>query len=155
MLKQFQTSAAIRAALLYLVISNAVPGLWALFLPKAFYSSFPGFGRVWVAVDGPYNEHLIRDVGAMFLVLTALAGSALLKPHQVSTRVVGFCTLVFNVPHLLYHLQHLHMLPIADQVGNIVVLSTGVIVPLLLLFPTDSNAPQRSPKERPSRDLVH
>lgn len=154
MLKQIQTLAAKRAALLYLVITNAVPGFWALFLPQAFYSSFPGFGRVWVAVDGPYNQHLIRDVGAMFLVLATLSGFALLKPEQVSTRVVGFCTLVFNVPHLLYHLLHLHMLPFIDQIANLVVLSMGVIVPLLLLFADHNKAPGRSAKERAGRDLL-
>jgi hypothetical protein len=26
-------------------------------------------GRVWVAIDGPYNEHLVRDVGAAALGL--------------------------------------------------------------------------------------
>ena len=34
-----------------------------------FYDDFPGLGRSWVAADGPYNEHLVRDVGALNLAL--------------------------------------------------------------------------------------
>ena len=41
--------------------------------PKSFYEDFPGAGRVWVAVDGPYNEHLVRDVGSLNLALAFVA----------------------------------------------------------------------------------
>ncbi|QMW07046.1 hypothetical protein H3H32_21615 [Spirosoma foliorum] len=123
-----------QANLLYLGLTNAFPGAWALFMPHSFYTSFPGFGRVWVAVDGPYNEHLIRDVGGFFLALATLCFLALLTPRLVSVKATAICLLIFNAPHLLYHLQHLHMLPVIDQVGNAVALGTAVLLPLLLLF---------------------
>ncbi|MBC8151828.1 MAG: hypothetical protein H7Z72_02850 [Bacteroidetes bacterium] len=133
-----------RLALIYLAGTNLLPGVWALFFPTDFYRSFPGFGRIWVAVDGPYNEHFVRDVGAFSLVLTLLPTIALVSPRLVTYRAVGLCTLVFSVPHLLYHLRHLSMLPVIDQVGNVVILSAGVLVPLgLLVFGQDRKGTTR------------
>ena len=62
----------IRASLWFLAVNGAVVGIWALFFPQAFYDSFPGMGRSWVSVDGPFNEHLVRDVGGSFLSLAQL-----------------------------------------------------------------------------------
>ncbi|MBD2754352.1 hypothetical protein [Spirosoma validum] len=124
----------IQAILLYLLIANSVPGIWALFMPRDFYDSFPGFGRTWVAVDGPYNEHLIRDVGAFFVALATLCLLTLVAPRLITVRATAICLLVFNAPHLLYHLNHLHMLPMIDQVGNVVTLSMSVLLSTLLLF---------------------
>ena len=53
-------------------------GTWATFFPRSFYDDFPaGSGHAWVAADGPYNEHLVRDVGALNLALAAVAIAAL------------------------------------------------------------------------------
>jgi hypothetical protein len=134
MLRQSIQPRWIRIILLYLILSNAVPGGWALFMPDSFYTSFPGFGRTWVSVDGPYNEHLIRDVGAFFLAVTTLCCLTLIVPRLVTAQATASCLLVFNIPHLLYHLRHLHMLPWIDQVGNIVALSLAVLLPILLLI---------------------
>ncbi|WP_461088397.1 hypothetical protein [Spirosoma gilvum] len=127
----------VQVLLLYFMLANSVPGIWAFGWPHDFYSHFPGFGHVWVAVDGPYNEHLVRDVGAFFLALTVLSSLALFAPHLVTARAVAISLLVFNVPHLWYHMGHLHRLPIADQIGNVVTLSLSVIllIPLLLYRP--------------------
>ena len=124
----------VRAILSYLLITNGGPGVWALFMPHAFHNYFPGFGRTWVSVYGPYNEHLIRDVGAFFLALAVLCFLTLLWPRLVTVRATAICLLVFNVPHLWYHLNHLHMLPLIDQIGNVVALSLGVLLALLLLL---------------------
>ncbi len=124
----------VRATLLYLALTNALPGIWALFLPHDFYRYFPGFGHAWVAVDGPYNEHLIRDVGAFFLAFTVLCFLAMRRPDIVTLRGAAICLLIFNVPHLWYHLSHLSMLSPIDQLGNVLTLSLGVLLPLILLF---------------------
>ena len=47
---------------------NLGVGLQALFTPRSFYDDFP-LGRGWVAMDGPYNQHLVRDVGSLNLAL--------------------------------------------------------------------------------------
>ena len=51
-------------------------GLQALFAPRSFYDDFP-IGRGWVAMDGPYNQHLVRDVGSLNLALVVLVFAAL------------------------------------------------------------------------------
>ncbi|WP_461084063.1 hypothetical protein [Spirosoma flavus] len=124
----------VQLLLLYFLLTNSVPGSWALFMPTEFYQYFPGFGHSWVSVDGPYNEHLIRDVGAFFMSLSTLCLLALWQPHRIDARMVAVCLLVFNVPHLWYHLHHLHMLPLADQIGNVAGLSAAVVLSVPLLF---------------------
>ena len=43
--------------------------LQASAFPRSFYDDFP-LGRGWIAASGgAYNEHLVRDVGALFLAL--------------------------------------------------------------------------------------
>jgi hypothetical protein len=56
-------SKQIVAAVLALI--GGYVGLWAAAWPRRFYDSFPGLGRHWVLALGPYNEHLIRDVGGL------------------------------------------------------------------------------------------
>ena len=51
-------------AVAVIAAGSAVIGGWAQLFPRSFYDDFPGLGRAWVAMDGPFNEHLVRDVGA-------------------------------------------------------------------------------------------
>ena len=57
----------LRGGLLVLAVSALTVGLWALLVPRSFYDDFPLPGRAWVSTLGPYNEHLVRDVGALNL----------------------------------------------------------------------------------------
>ena len=94
-----------RAILAVATISNGVIGLWATFSPRGFYDDFPGFGKVWVAVDGPFNEHLIRDVGAWSLGLTVLTLAAAWSLERGLVLVAGLALVLQNVPHAQYHLS--------------------------------------------------
>ncbi|NYJ05565.1 hypothetical protein [Petropleomorpha daqingensis] len=96
----------VRAALALLALSAAVVGFWALFAPSSFYSSFPGLGYTWVSEAGPYDEHLVRDVGALYLALLVVTVLALLRPAAVRPWVAGVAWLVFGVPHLVFHAAH-------------------------------------------------
>jgi hypothetical protein len=58
-----------------LLLSGLVIGSWALFAPASFAYDL-GIAQLWVATDGPYNEHLVRDVGALSLGLGACASNA-------------------------------------------------------------------------------
>lgn len=69
-----------RAGLIYLALSFLPIGIWAQFWPQSFYNDFPGLGRAWVRIDGPFNEHLIRDVGGLNLGLGLAAIFALRSP---------------------------------------------------------------------------
>jgi hypothetical protein len=127
----------VRASLWFLAFNGAVVGVWALFFPQAFYDSFPGMGRSWVSVDGPFNEHLIRDVGGSFLSLAALALVAVSLKTRELALAAAICWLVSQVPHFTYHMYHLGMYPdIIDKIGNVVSLALFVLVPAYILSQT-------------------
>ncbi|MFE2848881.1 hypothetical protein ACFXKS_36265 [Streptomyces scopuliridis] len=111
-------------------------GIWAYFSPAGWYANFPGLGLSWLPQLGPYNEHLAKDAGAMFLALAVLTIITLRSVHN--TRLVqttGAVWLVFNVLHFSYHVQHLDMYNTRDQVLNVVFLAALVLVAALLLVP--------------------
>jgi hypothetical protein len=124
-----QVSAAV------LALTAADVGVWAYFAPRSFYASFPSFGRHWISPLGPYNEHLTRDVGALYLALLAISVWAVARPQAENMRLVGVAWLTFSVPHLAFHLLHLDMFNTVDQVGNVVSLGGAVALPALLLAP--------------------
>jgi hypothetical protein len=62
-----------RWLLAILSLSAAQAGGWALIARRSFYDSFPGLGRHWIAVTGPYNEHFVRDIGGLYLALLAVS----------------------------------------------------------------------------------
>ena len=92
-------------------------GLWQAVLPASFYADFPGMGHHWVSPDGPYNEHLLRDVGLGNLAVGTVALVALLTGGVWLARAVGLAVVVTNLPHHLYHQVHVSVLPtVTDQV---------------------------------------
>lgn len=119
---------------------GAFVGLWAAFLPTEFYDSFPGLGRVWVGVDGPFNEHLIRDVGALYLALAAASVYAALASGIQASRAVGIAWIVFSVPHLLYHVQHFAGFEPFDVVAQVITLSSTIILGIPLVLPARARA---------------
>src|SRR3954470_14480573 len=89
----------IRAGLAILALSAASVGFWALFAPRSFNDDFPGGGREWVAPLGPYNEHLIRDVGAFELGLVAIAVFAIVRFDRGAVQAALIAFLVSGIPH--------------------------------------------------------
>jgi hypothetical protein len=124
-----------RVVLALLAISSGIIGLWAAFSPRSFYLHFPGDGHTWVALDGPYNEHLVRDVGALNLALTVVTLFALFALTRQLVLATACAWLVYGVPHLVYHLRHLSPFSGSDQVSIPVSLGLGVAGALLLLIP--------------------
>lgn len=136
-----KTDSRIQAGLWFLIVSGAVIGVWALFFPQAFYDSFPGLGRSWVSVDGPFNEHLVRDVGGGYLSLAVLALVALVLKTRELALATALCWLVAQVPHFTYHMYHLDMYPdVTDKIGNVISLALLVLVPAYILAQTRRRA---------------
>ncbi|QIN82032.1 hypothetical protein GBA63_04785 [Rubrobacter tropicus] len=124
-----------RGGLGLLSLSALAVGFWALLLPRSFYEDFPFPGRAWVSTSGPYNGHLIADVGAMYLALGVLLAAAAVSLGRDLVKVSLAVWLVFAVPHLVYHVSTLHHFPLLlDRVGNVVSLVFVVLLPLALLF---------------------
>lgn len=116
-----------------LTASAVYVGTWAAFGPRSFYDSFPGLHRVWVGIDGPYNEHLVRDVGGLYLALAAAGVVALFRQEPVATVMLGAAWTAFSIPHLAYHLHHLGELEAIDAVGNVVSLGGTLMLALFVL----------------------
>jgi hypothetical protein len=123
-----------------LAVSAAVVGGWAQFAPGSFYNSFPGFGHHWVSAAGGYDEHLIRDVGGLFLALFVITAWVAVRPTPETLRLTGVGWLVFNVAHLVFHADHLDGFSTGDKVGNVVSLSLLLLLSIVIVLPTSSAA---------------
>jgi hypothetical protein len=125
-----------RWVLLLLALSAADTGVWATLAPRSWYDAFPGAGHHWVAVLGPYNEHLSRDVGGLYLALLVLSAGAAVRPADgYLVRLTAAAWLAFSIPHLIYHLGHLDMLEGTDKVLSVIGLGAVVIAGGALLLP--------------------
>ena len=88
---------------------------------------------MWVMHDGPYNEHLVRDFGAMNLALAAVTLAALYYGSRAAARAAAIGWLVFSIPHAVYHFRHLSHYETADKIGNVVSLSFAVLLAIAAL----------------------
>lgn len=119
----------LRAGLLFLVFASLLVGPWAQFAPVSFWEGFPGFGCAWVSVDGPYNEHLVRDVGGLQLGMAVVCFAAFLRPDIALVRVAALASIVWQAPHLVYHLVHVEDLPtLVDMVAQSAALVLTLVV---------------------------
>jgi hypothetical protein len=118
-----------------LALSAADVGFWAQFAPHSFYDSFPLAGHHWVSALGPYNEHLTRDVGGLYLALLAVSVWAAVRPRTETLRLTGTGWLAFSIPHFIFHMFHLGMYGTTDKIGNIITLGGTVVLAALLLRP--------------------
>jgi hypothetical protein len=122
-----------RIVFVYLAFQSAQIGLWALLAPQSFYDGFPGFGRSWVSVDGPFNEHLIRDVGALNIALVVLFVAAAITRRPTMVLTAAIAALAWGTPHLIYHLANFDTLSGFDAAASIGGLAVFVLLPLSTL----------------------
>ncbi len=124
---------AIRIVLGALGLIQLTDGLYALFAPRSFYEDFP-LGRGWVEALPAYNEHLVRDVGGLFLAtaLVLFAAAWFLERRLVIIACASF--LLFAVPHTIYHFLNLGPYDTGDAIANALALAATVLLPLWVLF---------------------
>ena len=92
-----------RIALGVIAIATLPVGLQAAFTPRSFYNDFP-LGRHWIALDGgAYNEHLVRDVGVLFLALILVTGWVVIR--RLPTQSVAAAWLLQGTLHVIHHAQ--------------------------------------------------
>ena len=121
-------SMVVRALLALLLPATIAVGVWAEFAPRSFYDDFPGLGLIWVASDGPFNEHLVRDFGATNLALAVLLAVAVWKGGRVLLATAAGAYLAYAVPHLAYHLRHTHVIDGVDRVTSLASLVMAAIL---------------------------
>src|SRR5262249_12978625 len=124
---------AARIVLVGLGVPAVVIGTWAAFAPRSFYEDFPGFGQLWVRPDGPFNEHLVRDVGELNLALAFVTLAAVVWFVPLVVRLGAGAWLVEGIPHLVYHLRHLDPLASDARVSSIAGLAIVPVVALVIL----------------------
>ena len=123
----------LRGGLLVLASTALAVGLGALLIPRSFYDDFPLPGRAWVSTLGPYNEHLVRDVGALNLALGVLLVMAAVLLEQRLVQVSLAAYLAYAVPHFIFHVTTGHAFPLGDNIANLLTLGIAVLLPLILL----------------------
>jgi hypothetical protein len=124
----------IRAGLLFLAATTLNGSLWALPFPRSFYEDFPLPGREWVSTLGPYDEHLVRDYGALNLALGILLVAAAIFIGRRLTQVALVAWLGYAVPHFAYHTTLTEHFSPFDNLAQLGSLGLQVLLPLALLF---------------------
>lgn len=123
---------AVRASLAILGVIQLVNGLYALIAPRSFYDDFP-LGRGWVAALPEYSEHLVRDVGGLFVATAVLLLAAARTMDRKLVLVAAASFLCFSVPHTVYHLFNLGPYDSFDAIANVVTLTATVVIPAWIL----------------------
>ncbi len=107
-----------RATLAILALSTLSVGLSAALAPHAFYADFP-FLAHWVDRIPPYNEHLVTDVGGLYLGFTVLFAWAAWKLEPTLVRAACTGWLLTEALHLGFHATHLDNFDTADAIAQI------------------------------------
>ena len=128
-----RSPALARTALACLCAYCLFLGLVAVPFPHTFYEHFP-FVADWVAELPPYNEHLVSDVGGLYLgfaVVFALAAWRLERGTIVAA-CAGFLTVA--TLHLLFHATHTEGMSPSDAIAELTSLALLLVPPCLALW---------------------
>lgn len=124
----------LRAGLLLVAIPPLLIGAWASLDPAGFFVGFPGMGLHWVDLLPPYNEHLMRDTGGLYLTQAAVLIAAAVRPGRSLVRAALISNLIFAGPHFAFHLWHLDGWATPDAIAQTASLGALVALPSLLLL---------------------
>jgi hypothetical protein len=141
----------LRVTLACLAFSAAVPGLQATISPSAFYDGFP-FGRAWVQMLPPYNEHLIRDVGNYKLAFAILFAWAAWRPSRELVVPLASAWSVAALLHAVYHALHLDGFGAGDAIALTAVLAAALALPVLAIVIESSGRAAAPPSGMPHED---
>jgi hypothetical protein len=128
-----------RIALGYLAAVSLLIGVWAQFAPRSFYDDFPGLGRHWVRIDGPFNEHLVRDVGGLNLGIAVVLIAAMITMLRPMIVTAALASLAYGIPHLVYHIFKTDSLDTGDAFMSIGGLALFAALPILLILSSSSS----------------
>jgi hypothetical protein len=122
-----------RGALLALTAYCLFLGLTATVVPHVFFDDFP-FLAHWVERLPPYNEHLVTDVGGLYLGFAVVFGLAAWRPRRdlVIAACAGFLTMA--VPHLAFHATHLSGFGTGGAIAELAALASLLIPPVAAIW---------------------
>lgn len=122
-----------RVSLIVLLVATASIGLTATLAPRSFYDDFPFFAS-WVELLPPYNEHLVTDVGGLYLGFTVLFAWAARTLDRVLVRALCTAWLLTATIHLVFHAGHLGGFSTADAIAEIASLGLLLIPPVVAIW---------------------
>jgi hypothetical protein len=122
-----------RAAMVVLLLSALAVGLPATIAPRDFYDDFP-FVSHWVDLLPPYNEHLVTDVGGLYLGFAVLFGWCLYRLEATLVRAVSVAWLLVAVLHLAFHADHLEGFGTADAIAELAALGVVTVAPVFAIW---------------------
>jgi hypothetical protein len=128
-----RSPAIARAALWITAASAAGVGAIAAFAPRTFYDDFPYVGH-WVDRLPPYNEHLVTDVGALYLGFALVLAWAAATLGRELVRAACWGWILFSVLHFAFHARHLDGFGTGDAVQELVSLAVVIALPLIALW---------------------
>jgi hypothetical protein len=132
----------VRLGLVLLGAGQGFTAAWALVAPRSFFDNFPFGGAHWVSALPPFNEHLVRDYGASFLALAALALIAAWLADLRLMRVTLVVWTIAALPHFVFHLAHSDQPSGAEGIASLITLALNTAVPLFLLALIPKEAPR-------------
>lgn len=122
-----------RMALGLLAASALLVGFTATFAPETFYEDFP-FLSHWVDLLPPYNEHLVTDVGGLYLGFAVLFAWAAKTLDRTLVRAVSLAWLLPASLHFIFHAGHLEGFGSADAIAELASLALLIGAPVLALW---------------------
>lgn len=118
----------VRIGLGILVAVQLGTGLWQLLLPDSFYRDFPT-----VDLAPPFNEHLMRDFGGANVAIGIIVLAVAVWFEKRYVQLVLLAYLAFSIPHLIFHMTHLHGATTGDVVFQVLALGGAVVLPIVVL----------------------
>ena len=138
---------------------NLLTGLWAVLAPRHWFENFPGLGPALVAGVPPFNAHLSADAGAGFLATGVALAWAAATARRSDLRLALVASLVFTVPHTIYHAAHeAPALSGLAQFVTVAMLGSGGALAALLLWWIRTPHPDESadaPSGTPAASSAH
>jgi hypothetical protein len=127
-----------RAALAIACAYALVLGALATFAPHTFYDEFPFIGS-YVQMLPPYNEHLVTDVGGLYLGFAVIFAWAAWKPERTLVLAASSGFILTAVLHLVFHAAHLDGFSTADAVNELVGLGLLLVPPAIAIWAVASS----------------
>jgi hypothetical protein len=134
-----------RFALGLLFFAALLIGLTATAFPRTFYDDFP-FLSHWVDLLPPYNEHLVTDVGGLYLGFAVLFGWAAWSLERALIMPLCIGWFLTATLHLIFHAGHLDGFGAVDAAAELTSLALLLIPAPLALWASLPEVP--SPERR-------
>jgi hypothetical protein len=124
-----------RLALGFVFLAAVTIGLTAALAPRTFYDDFP-FLAHWVELLPPYNEHLVTDVGGLYLGFSVLFAWAAWSLERALVLPLCVAWLLAATIHLIFHAGHLEGFSSGDAIAEIAGLALLLVAPAVAIWAT-------------------